>query len=836
MATVNSIEIQVKTEADNSRKSLEALRDTLRGLRGECQNGAGLKEVASALERIKKAAGEAKLSLGLTNSFVSATATDTKGLNAATDENVDSIKELTKALKDCVSAFGNTKDSFKEVKEEGEKLNENIKTTNKSFDKFMKSAAHVAFYRAIRTALKEITDAFKEGTQNVYAYSAANDGVFKSIMDNFSSVKLSLRNQIGSWASEMLALIMPTIVKILETGKEIVDVFSQIFAVLNGKTTYLKAADGLATSWNEATGAVKEYKSQLLGIDELNIINEDNGAKGGGASSINPADMFEETGITLSDTFVETLEKIRNTLPEILTAAKMAGIAFAAWKIPPAFVGFFKSLFENKLSGGLTFAITGLAFEWVGAYDWGVNGATFGNVLETILGAGAAIGVGLLAFGAGSLFFTIPLVIGVGAVAFKKGRDMKIRNEMANTRIGSTILQLDSDFKQIVEENVELQARISNITPLIDSDTLYNLEYAKKLTNKIFELDIKENKAAYEVDVLMTKIDALNALGLEGVQLEFDTTTQHVVGSRDAILETIAALKEKYKYQALEEAYAEAYKAEFDAALQLQQALEKVNALREEREGYELIKQEFEECTKALADFIDQNDLFYDGNGEIQIGNEKTAESYNKLKAKVDDAREAYEEIRGAYRLSGKMLKENEEALESIQATYDSTKDKILELDNYAKSLTDSFKEQKASISEATQALYDFKSINSQVGMLAVPSRTITTKANGGIVEQYASGGVPTHGQLFIANEGMAPEMIGMWGSQTAVANADQIVNGIQQGVASAVSGVLAPYLAQIANNTRETANKDVSIRIGDRDIAQANRRGERLLGASLIS
>ena len=44
------------------------------------------------------------------------------------------------------------------------------------------------------------------------------------------------------------------------------------------------------------------------------------------------------------------------------------------------------------------------------------------------------------------------------------------------------------------------------------------------------------------------------------------------------------------------------------------------------------------------------------------------------------------------------------------------------------------------------------------------------------------------------------------------------------------------PYLADIAESSRVTANKDFSVNIGDRDIARANNRGQRLIGYQLIT
>lgn len=55
-------------------------------------------------------------------------------------------------------------------------------------------------------------------------------------------------------------------------------------------------------------------------------------------------------------------------------------------------------------------------------------------------------------------------------------------------------------------------------------------------------------------------------------------------------------------------------------------------------------------------------------------------------------------------------------------------------------------------------------------------------------LEGFASGGFPDEGELFMAREGGMPEMVGRIGNRTAVANNDQIISGIRQGVYEAVS------------------------------------------------
>lgn len=97
-------------------------------------------------------------------------------------------------------------------------------------------------------------------------------------------------------------------------------------------------------------------------------------------------------------------------------------------------------------------------------------------------------------------------------------------------------------------------------------------------------------------------------------------------------------------------------------------------------------------------------------------------------------------------------------------------------------------------------------------------------------IPAYSVGGFPEDG-LFMANHN---ELVGRFDNgRTAVANNDNIQSGIKEGVREAVSEILAPYLQQIAQNTRETADKDLIVNIGDREIAQANKRGQSRMGYS---
>lgn len=93
-------------------------------------------------------------------------------------------------------------------------------------------------------------------------------------------------------------------------------------------------------------------------------------------------------------------------------------------------------------------------------------------------------------------------------------------------------------------------------------------------------------------------------------------------------------------------------------------------------------------------------------------------------------------------------------------------------------------------------------------------------------IPTFADGGFVEQGQLFIAREAGA-EMVGAIGRKTAVANNDQIVEGITAGVTVANDGVIAAIYALL----NAVEDKDMSISIGDDVIGRSYDRYNRSRG-----
>lgn len=77
-------------------------------------------------------------------------------------------------------------------------------------------------------------------------------------------------------------------------------------------------------------------------------------------------------------------------------------------------------------------------------------------------------------------------------------------------------------------------------------------------------------------------------------------------------------------------------------------------------------------------------------------------------------------------------------------------------------------------------------------------------------VPRFATGGIPAYGQLFIAREA-GPEIVGKFGSRTAVMNNDQIVRSVSDGV----------YRAVTAANGGGTYTGDAVIQIGGETVGK---------------
>lgn len=199
------------------------------------------------------------------------------------------------------------KKGMNSVKSATESAGNSAHKANGIFTNFIGSLTRIAKLRLLRGIIRAVTQAFKEGTENIYQYSAALGSAdashFKSTMDGLASSFLYLKNSIGSVVAPLLASLVPALQTVISWVSAALNVLAQFFAVLNGQSTYTRAKQ-TATEWKAVGGAVggaaaaaKEYKNTILSFDEIHALNDtptSGGGGGGGAGSPDFSDMFEE--------------------------------------------------------------------------------------------------------------------------------------------------------------------------------------------------------------------------------------------------------------------------------------------------------------------------------------------------------------------------------------------------------------------------------------------------------------------------------------------------------------------------------------------------------------
>lgn len=173
---------------------------------------------------------------------------------------------------------------------------ESVTNVIKKLKTLWSSLARIAMYRALRSAIKEIAKAVREGLTNLYYWSQATGGDFAPAVDKLATAFLYLKNSIGASVSPLITYFAPAIDLAVDKIVELINVVNQLFARLTGRATWTRALKYPTEFAERAGGATKKVKDNIQDFDELHILRTPNG--GGGADSMDYNNMFEETEFT----------------------------------------------------------------------------------------------------------------------------------------------------------------------------------------------------------------------------------------------------------------------------------------------------------------------------------------------------------------------------------------------------------------------------------------------------------------------------------------------------------------------------------------------------------
>jgi uncharacterized protein YoxC len=176
-------------------------------------------------------------------------------------------------------------------------VGKSAKTGASGISKLVSSLGRIAFYRAIRTAIKYVGQAFRDGLQAAYEFSKANQPAdyakLAGAMDGIKKAASTMSLQLGAAFGGLITAIAPVLIQIINLVTAAADAITRFFAVLNGSGYYKRAASGFEEVGASAGGAGKQIKGLLASWDELNVIGKESGGGGGGSSATDYSGAYE---------------------------------------------------------------------------------------------------------------------------------------------------------------------------------------------------------------------------------------------------------------------------------------------------------------------------------------------------------------------------------------------------------------------------------------------------------------------------------------------------------------------------------------------------------------
>lgn len=291
------------------------------------------KTATAGLSSASEAANTVSSGLSTASASASATASNLDNVAATSSTASTELKQVAAAAKKTEKATVS--------------LGSSVKNMGKSFlgavtggiSFFLKSLARIAFYRFIRTIIKEITQAIKEGIQNVYEYSKQVGSSFAPAMDKANAAIQQWKNSLGAMLAPLLEALIPLFIKVVNWVIRLNNAIGELIARLTGQTTFLAAKEisddwqSLGDSAEEAGNQAKEALKYLAPFDELNRLPGNNGG-GGGSGGGSTVDGFEERAVEPFDfskifAFFDKLEDYRIEIPIDFLIPPLQDIAVA---------------------------------------------------------------------------------------------------------------------------------------------------------------------------------------------------------------------------------------------------------------------------------------------------------------------------------------------------------------------------------------------------------------------------------------------------------------------------------------------------------------------------
>lgn len=333
-------------------------------------------DAAREAERVAQAARSAELQkndpiMAAIRSKTEGTASEMENASAATEQVTQELEKVEQASDHAASGLQRVKEALIGAEEDCGSFKTAISNIIPGLGRLTKELMRTARRMAMRAAIRQFTEGFKEGIENLYFYSKAVGTDFVTSMNNAASSMMYFKNSIGAAVAPAIMALVPVLQTVVNWVITAINYVNQFLALISGRGGWTKAlpvaADAFTETAKKAKGAggaakeaAKDVKELLADWDELNIIqSETGGGSGGGgggggagATGAEYASMFEEVkGFNKElESFVRNME---DQFGSIWNFVKEIGAAILAWKVSAAFGGIVGAL-AGLVGAGIT--------------------------------------------------------------------------------------------------------------------------------------------------------------------------------------------------------------------------------------------------------------------------------------------------------------------------------------------------------------------------------------------------------------------------------------------------------------------------------------------------
>lgn len=222
------------------------------------------------------------------NHLASAATSSTKSVENSFGSMVNKVsshaKKLTSSVSDTTTAVQQLDETINDTAADAEETSVQFEKAAKGgLAKFFGTVKRLATYRAIRSALKFLSEAVREGFNMFVTWDKEQNNYMAGTALNVEKLteKWSvLKGQIGALGGALFNGLAPVITWVVEQLTKLVDLLQMVFRSLQGEYSYYKM---IYTAAKATTAQAKELKRVLFGFDELNVLPSQSG--GGGTLS-----------------------------------------------------------------------------------------------------------------------------------------------------------------------------------------------------------------------------------------------------------------------------------------------------------------------------------------------------------------------------------------------------------------------------------------------------------------------------------------------------------------------------------------------------------------------